>query len=654
MFDFIRTHQRLMQLILLVLIVPSFALIGMSGYSTYVSGDHEIARVGDSAVTQEEFDQARRNQLQQMQESSQGRFDPAMLDNPDARRALLDQLIDRRTQIVVASKDRFSVSDGALRRAIASMPQLQVDGQFSPERYNEVLASSGLTPRDFETGQRAELALSRVLGPIGDTAGMPKSVLNMLEQALTEERTVRMRVFNPSEYQADIKVSDEDIKAWYDTHQDALRLPEQVAIQYIVLDEASAIASVPTIDNAQLKGYYEQNKSKYVVPARINVSHILIKVPSGATEETSKQALEKAQALAKRAREAGPSEFAALARKESQDAGTARSGGELGWVQRGIWPLNLEQAVFGLKKDEISDPVKGQDGYHIFMVNDVQAEKGETFDEAKPKVEEEVRRQLAADRFADMATKLTSLVYDNATSLEPAAQALGVGIRKATGITRDRLLSAEEAGPGSAAASPDAATLGDVRVRSVLFTPQLLTDKQNSGVIEISPDTMIAVRVDAVTPAHVPELALVSKHIHDQLLAERSLQAAVHAGEAVLSGLQADMSKAPESFGEPVKVSRLNPLGLNKVVLDAAFRIPADKVPAYQGVTLPQGYAIVSIEEVKAGTTDNPALEGLPAQLAQVWGSTEERAVMQAMRAGLEVKITPEGEQLIAQDPNKD
>src|SRR3546814_260153 len=144
MFDFIRTHQRLMQLILLVLIVPSFALIGVSGYSTYVSGDHDIAQVGSASITQEEFDQARRNQLQQMQQSSQGRFDPALLDNPEARRALLEQLIDRRTEILVASQDHFSVSDGALRRAIASMPQLQVDGQFSTDRYNEVLASAGM------------------------------------------------------------------------------------------------------------------------------------------------------------------------------------------------------------------------------------------------------------------------------------------------------------------------------------------------------------------------------------------------------------------------------------------------------------------------------------------------------------------------------
>lgn len=655
MFDFIRTHQRLMQLILLVLIVPSFALIGMSGYSTYVSGDHEIARVGESAVTQEEFDQARRNQLQQMQESSQGRFDPAMLDNPDARRALLDQLIDRRAQIVMASKDRFSVSDGALRRAIAAMPQLQDDGQFSPDRYNQVLASSGMTPRDFEAGQRAELALSRVLGPIGNTAGMPESVLNLLERALTEERTVRLRLFKLDDYHAGISVSDDDIKAWYDAHQDALRLPEQVAVQYILLDEAAAVASVPTIDDTQLKGYYEQNKSKYVVPARVNVSHILIKVPSGATEETSKQAQEKAQAIAKRAREASAASFAELARKESQDAGTARAGGELGWVQRGVWPLNLEQAIFGLKKGEISEPVKGQDGYHVFLINDIQPEKGETFDEARPKVEEEVRRQLAADRFADMATKLTSLVYDNATTLEPAAHALGVEVRHATGVARDRLLTADEAGPGSAAASRDAATLGDVRVRSALFSPQVLSDKQNSGVIEISPDTMVAVRVDTVTPAQVPTLASVSEHIRAQLLAERSLQAAVHAGEAALADLNAAGHKAaPEGFGEAIKVSRLNPLGLNKAVLDAAFKVPAEKVPAYQGVSLAQGYAVVSIEALKAGTADNPALEGLPAQLAQVWGSTEERAVMQAMRAGLGVKITPEGEKLIAQEPGRD
>ncbi|MER1967267.1 SurA N-terminal domain-containing protein [Castellaniella sp. GW247-6E4] len=646
MFEFIRTHQRLMQLILLILVVPSFALIGVSGYSTYVSGDHAIAEVGKASVTQEEFDEARRNQLQQMQAGSQGRFDPALLDNPPARRALLDQLIDRRVQILVATKDHFSVSDGALRRAIAAMPQLQVDGQFSADRYNEALASAGLSPRDFEAGQRAELALDRVLGPVGDTAGLPKPVLDEIKRALTEERTIGLRVFKPVDYGKGIQVDDADIEAWYKAHQDALRLPEQVSASYVVLDEAAALASVPTLDEPKLKEYYEQNKAKYVVPARVNVSHILVKLPAGATEEVDRQALDKARGLAERAR-AEPSQFAELARKESQDAGTARSGGELGWIQRGVWPLNLEQAVFALAKGEVSEPVKGQDGYHVFIANDKQAEKGETFAEARVKVEDEVRHQLAAERFADMATKLTGLVYDNPTSLEPAAKALGLELRRASGIARDRLLDEGEGGVQAASASADAATLGDVRVRQALFSSQVLTDKQNSGVIEISPDTMLAVRVDAVEPAHVPALDRVRDRIREQLVAERTQQATVAAGEAALQTLLNAQEPSSEDFGEPATISRLNPMGLSKVVLEAAFKAPTAKLPSYAGTALAQGYAIIRVDQVKAGSADNPALNGLGAQLAQVWADTEERAVMANLRQQLKVKITADGEKLI-------
>uniref|UniRef100_UPI00333F87A3 SurA N-terminal domain-containing protein n=1 Tax=Castellaniella defragrans TaxID=75697 RepID=UPI00333F87A3 len=647
MFDFIRTHQRLMQLILLILVVPSFVLIGVSGYSTYVSGDHAIAEVGKASVTQDEFDEARRNQLQQMQASSQGRFDPALLDNPQARRALLDQLIDRRVQILVAADKHFSVSDGALRRDIAAMPQMQVEGQFSADRYNEVLAAAGLTPRDFEAGQRAELALGRVLGPVGATAGLPQPVLDGIKRALTEERTVALRVFKPADHADGVRVEDQDIQAWYDANQDELRLPEQVSAYYIVLDEAAALAGVPTVDEARLKEYYEQNKAKYVLPARINVSHILIKLPAGATDDVDRQALAKAKDLAERAR-AEPSQFAELARKESQDAGTARNGGELGWVQRGVWPLNLEQAVFALSKGEISDPVKGQDGYHVFIVNDKQAEKGETFAEARPKIEDEVRHQLAAERFADMATKLTGLVYDNSTSLEPAAKALGLELRHATGIARDRLLDKDDAGPQAASASPDVALLGDVRVRQALFSSQVLADKQNSGVIEISPDTMLAVRVDTVEPAHVPALDLVRDRIRERLVAERTQQATVAAGEAALLALQGAQEPSAEGFGEPLAISRLNPMGLSKTVLDTAFGAPAVKLPAFAGTALPQGYVIVRVDQVQDGTTDNPALDGLGAQLAQVWAGTEERAVMAGLRHQLQVRLTPEGEKMIA------
>ncbi len=643
MFDFIRTHQRLMQLVLLILVVPSFVFLGISGYSV-VTADPAVAKVGKLTVTQQEFTQAQRNQLQQMQESSQGRFDPALLDNPQARQVLMDQLIDRKVQVAVATQDHFSVSDNTLRHAIAVMPQLQVDGQFSSDRYHEVLASVGMTPRDFEAGQRAELALNTVLGPVRDTATLPQPVLDSLKRALTEERIVRLRVFQADDYRKGVTISADDIKAWYEAHQDALRLPEQVSADYLVLDEAAAVASVPAISEAQLKDYYEQNKARYVIPARVNVSHILVKLPAGASDEAAKAALATAQDIARRAR-AEPAQFAGLARKESQDAGTAREGGVLGWIQRGTLPLDMEQAVFALKQGGISDPVKGPDGYHIFMANEVQPEKGETFDQARAKVETEVRRQVAADRFADMATKLTGLVYDNPSSLDPAAKDLGLQVGQAQGIARDRLLTTDEVGPKAAAASKDAAILGDARVRQALFSTQVLTDKQNSGVIEISPDTMVVVRVGAVTPAHVPALDKVQAHIRAQLENERAQAAAVTEGEKILAELRKKSSS--DGFQAPVTLSRLDPAGLNKVVLDAAFAVPHQSLPAYGGVSLPKAYAIVQVDQVKAGTTDKPALDGLGTQLSQLWGGAEEKAVMADLRKTLGVKITAEGHKLI-------
>ncbi|MFT0532372.1 SurA N-terminal domain-containing protein [Castellaniella hirudinis] len=665
MFDFIRTHQRLMQLILLILVVPSFVFLGISGYSV-VTADPAMAEIGKLTVTKQEFTQAQRNQLQQMQESSQGRFDPALLDNPQARQALLDQLIDRKVQIALATDEHFSVSDNALRRAIAAMPQLQVDGQFSADRYHEVLASVGMNPRDFEAGQRAELALDTVLGPVRDTATLPAPVLDRLKRALSEERTVRLRIFPAADYEKSIQITPEDVQAWYDGHQDALRLPDQVSIDYLVLDEAAAVASVPSISDDQLKEYYEQNKTRYVVPARSNVSHILVKLPAGASDEATQAALANAQEIARRAR-AHPDQFAELARKESQDAGTARDGGKLGWVQRGTLPLDMEQSVFALKQGSVSDPVKGPEGYHVFMANEVQPEKGETFDEARPKVEAEVRRQLAADQFADMATKLTGLVYDNPSSLDPAAKDLGLSVRQARGIARDRLLNADEIGPDAAAASPDAAILGDVRVRQALFSSQVLTDKQNSGVIEISPDTMAVVRVNEVSPSHVPPLDQVRAYIEDQLKDERALAAAVAAGQDALAAIKARPAAAPagdassasadpaasadaaDGFEAPMTISRLDPGGLNKPVMDAVFAVDAKALPAYGGVSVPQAYVVIQLDHVTPGVTDKPALEGLGAQLARVWGGVEEQALKTELRHALGAQLTEDGKRLVAE-----
>lgn len=648
MFDFIRTHQRLMQLVLLVLILPSFVLIGVSGYTNYVSGDKDLVKVGDSAVTLQEFELARRNQLEQMQRSSMGRFDPEVLNNRVAREMLLESLVDRRILVDTATRERFSVSDAVLRNSIASMPEFQENGRFSAERYNQLLNSAGLTTRDFEQGQRGELALQRVLAPVGTTAQLPQSVLARIAAALTENREVRLQAFPASDHEKEVTVSDADIQAWYDKNKESLKVPDQVTVQYLLLDEAVAMAAVGDIPEADLKAYYDQNKARYVIPARVDVSHIQISVAADASDADREAARKRAQEIAQQVKE-NPASFAEVARRESQDVGTARDGGHLGWVTAGSWPQPLESAVFALAQGQVSDVVEGPAGFHVFIANRVEPEKGETFEEARSKVEQEVRRQLASERFADLATRLTDLVYDNPAGLEPAAQALGVQLRTVTGVTRDGLLGVEDAGDQAAAASPDAGIFEDVRVRTTLFSPSLLQEKANSGVIEISPDTMVVVRVASFEPAHVPALDKVKDRVESLLVAERAREAAVAEGEKRLATLReaAASAEVPEGFGEPVTISRIDSQGVAKSVLDAVFAVAPDKVPTYVGVSGPRGYVIARVESVKAGETDTPLIAGLSAELSRAWGQAEERAVLQEMRRQAGVKRTADAEAVL-------
>lgn len=649
MFDFIRTNQRFMMFILLVLVLPSFVLIGFSGYTNYVSGDKELVTVGDSAVTMQEFELARRNQLEQMQRSGMGRVDPEVLNNRPAREMLLESLVDRRVLVDTATRERFSVSDTVLRNAIASMPEFQEDGGFSAERYNQLLDSAGLSTRDFEQGQRGELALQRVLEPVGASAALPDAVLERIYAALTEERTIQLQTFPASEHEKDVVVSDADIQAWYDANKESLMVADQVAAQYLVLDESVAMNAVGDVAEADLQAYYEQNKARYVSAPRVNVSHIQISATPGASQEEREAARARAEEIAAQVK-AHPATFADVAREQSQDVGTARDGGQLGWVTPGSWPPALEEAVFALPEGGVSDAIEGPGGFHVFLANQVEAEQGETFEQARDKVEAEVRRQLASERFAELATRLTDLVYDNPASLEPAAQQLGIEPRMVTGITRDGLLGVEDVGDQAAAASADAAVFEDPRVRSTLFSSTLLQEKSNSGVIEISPDTLVVVRVESFEAAHVPPLEQVKGRVEAVLSTERAREAATTAGEQALQSLRAgtEGGDALEGFGAPMTVSRIDNQGLAKPVLDAVFGVDPKNLPGFVGVTGPQGYVVARVESVQSGDVDPVLTAGLGTELSRSWGSAEERAVLQEMRERLGVSRTADAEEVLS------
>jgi peptidyl-prolyl cis-trans isomerase D len=646
MFEFIRNHQRWMQLILLLLIVPSFAFFGVQSYSSFMSEEAKMATVDGQAITQREYDQARRDQLDQYRQMLGAQFDAAAVDTPAMRQRLLDQMIDQRVLAAAAQDNRFSVSDETLRNTIASNPAVQDNGRFSPERYRQALAAQGMTPAAFEAGLRRQLAVGRVLDPIDQSAGLPATVLASLENALTETRSVRTRRYAAADYRAQVQVTPADVQAYYDANKQQFQLPEQVQAQYIVLDEAAATAGVEVKDE-DLASYYEQNKSRFGVPERRRASHIMIQVASDASADARKAARAKAEDLARQAA-ANPAGFADLAKKASQDAGSAANGGDLGWIAPGMLAAPLEKAIFGLSKDQVSGVVESPYGFHVLKLTDIEPATIKPLAAVRDQITDEIRKQIAANRFSDMATKLTKIVYDQRDSLQPAADALGVKIRTAGGITRDSLLPADEAGADAASASPDAKLLDNARVRQTLFSPEVLRDKQNSGVIELSPDTMVVVRVANLTPAHVPPLDMLKTKIQAKLVDERAAQAAAKAGEQQLDTLRKDAAApVPDYFAAAIDVSRQNPQSLTRPVLDAIMAVPSKPLPAYTGVQDGSDYVIAQVQKIEAGKADPSAQATLGQQLGNSWGQAEDQAVLKILRGQYKVQIAPEAAKVL-------
>ncbi len=649
MFDFIRHHQRLMQLVLLLLILPSFVFFGVQGYTSLMSSEPEIASVDGQAITLGEFDRARRAQLEQYRNALGAQFDAAAFDTPVLREQLLNSLIDQRTIAIAATQGRYSVSDEMLRRTIASIPAVQVDGQFSSERYRQVLAAQGMTPTGFENGLRRDLALGQVLQPIGLTARVPTQVAEKILALVTEQRTVSRKLFKASDYAKDITVSESDIKAWYEANQSRLQIPENIDVEYVVLNESAATKDIKVTD-ADIESFYKQNQARYGQPERRRVSHILLEVPATADEAAKAKVREKADELAKRAA-ADPKQFAALAKEFSQDTGSAGEGGDLGWISRNMLVPQVEDALFKLDQGTVSGVVESPFGLHVLYITDVQPASVKPLADVREDIITEIRKQIAADRFASMATKLTSLVYDQRDSLKPVADTLNLPIQTGSGLTRTGLLTDEQR-LGAPAPSESALTiLGNPKFLQAAFSSEVLKDKLNSGAIEVSPDTIVALRVSRVQPAQVPPMDKVAAQIRTIVTNERALAAAQAAGSKLLEELQKASKPDTKGFESAQVVTRQNPESLSPDQLESVMSMQTKTLPVWAGIQGTDGYAILELTKVEAGPTPDAAqIKQLQGQLAQAWGAAEEQAALKVLRGLYQVKMLPDAAKLIRGD----
>jgi len=574
-----KTQGIIATFILLLIVVP-FALWGINSY--FESGSKlDVATVNGTDISQLSY----RRTLDQLR----GRVDPATFDSRQFKQTVLDRLIDQALLVQDAEGQGYRVSNALLAQTIRALPYFQRDGQFDSAMYDAVLRNQGMTPQEFEKRLREQSITGQIQAGLSDSAIVTDADIAQVARLLSQQREVAYAVISLDALMSMVTVKEKEIEKYYADHTELFQTPEQVRVEYLRLSAADLDQDYqPTEDD--LKKAYSDEAARYVVPAVRRASHILISLPANASEAQAKAALAKIDDIAKQAR-AG-ADFAALAKKYSQDSATAAQGGDLGVVRPGVLPKPLESAVFAMTKPgEISQPVRSSFGYHLVKLTAYTPEKRRTFAEVRKDLVQLVRQRKGEEKFFDVSEKFRNLVYEQPDSLAPAAKALGLKIEKSDWFS--------QAGGSGIAANP--------KVVQAAFAPDVLSQARNSDAIDIDDNTLVAVRVAERKPAARQPLNEVRARIEHALKQEQARQEALRLGDTWLGELRAGgaldalAKRSSLKYQPPKLLTRTQTAGVDPRIVEAAFRAPrpAGGKPVYDVVDLDgQGYAVFALKQV--------------------------------------------------------
>ena len=623
MFDLLHRHPRVTQLVLALITLP-FAFFGVDYYFRGGDNSQTVASVGKNKITQTDFDNALRDQQERMRQALGSNYDATMLDSPQVRYALLEQLINQRLLENRARSDRFRVSDTQLAQFIAALPPFQENGKFSADKYREVLASQNMTPLSFEQRVRGDLVMSPLQDPIvGGSIAARSSVMRYL-RLLDQKREVATATIAAEPFEKSVKVTDDRIKAFYEKNPKAFETPEVARVEYLLLTQ-DAIAAQVKLDPAEVKQAYEANASHYTTNEERRASHILIAVKSDASDAEKAAAKQKAEEIAAKAR-AKPDSFAELAKTYSQDPGSSAQGGDLGAFSRGAMVKPFEDAVFSAQVGDIVGPVKTDFGYHVIKVTGITPPHVQSFDEVKPRIEAELKRQKASQKFAAAADQFQNLVYEQADSLAGAAKALGLTVQTTPFVTRDKIQTI---------------AMGSAKFVQALFSPEAIQSKRNTEAIEVAPNALMAGRIVEYKPATPKPLADVKDEIRQQLTRQAASEMALAAGREKLA-LLGQGKDAGVAFDKPVALTRnqVQP-GMTAEALKRIFEADEAKLPAYTGAQNEAGgFSIYKVEKViEPPAPDAAKLEAASGRVGSEIGREMMNAYLASLKSDTDVKI---------------
>ena len=627
MFDYVRKHTKVMMVLMFLLIIPSFVLFGIDGYNRFREKGQTVARVASYDITQSEWDANHKTEVDRIR-ASMPNLDAKLLDSPQARYATLERMVRERVLAQAAESAHLTTSDARLARELQGSPEIAAlrrpDGSLDMERYRLLVGSQGMTPEMFEASIRREIATRQVEAGVVQTGFAAQVPTDLALNAFYEQREVQLARFNTADFEARVNPTDAELEAYYQANQALFQAPEQASIEYLVLD-INAVRRNITLNEQDLKSYYEQNVARLSGQEQRRASHILITAAKSAPAAEREKARARAQELLIAVRKA-PGSFADLARKNSQDPGSAANGGDLDFFARGAMVKPFEDAAFALKKGEISDVVESDFGFHIIKLTDVKAPKRKSFEELRASLEDDLKNQQAKARFAEAAETFTNGVYEQSDSLKPVADKLKLEIQTASQVRRQPT-------PGAKGA------LANAKLLAAIFSTDTIEKKRNTEAVEIGPNQIAAARISQYTAAHTLPLTEVRQTVRNQLVKARASELASKEGAMKLAAWKA--SPAAASLGGAQVVSREQRQNLPVAVLNAVLRADAAKLPVLLGVDLgSQGYVVVRVNKVLEHAAQSVDLQKQGrAQYAQWWTAAENQAYYKRLQERFNAQI---------------
>jgi peptidyl-prolyl cis-trans isomerase D len=616
--------------IIVILIAVPFAFWGIQEYFGGPA-DQKVAEVNGEEIVKRVFDAQVQDQRRYLKSILGSSFDSLYSDENVLKQNVLETLIQNTLLSDETKNAGYRISDNKLTERIQSVPQFQNAGRFDSAKYEQLLASQRRSPVEFENQLRQEESINQYQGSAVYSSFLPAK--DKQKYAALKQQKRDFDYFLISTDDDSVEVTDNDVSEYYQANKKSFRTLPRVKLEYLEIKQKD-IGEVHSFSEEELRSSYADDPSRYQTPELRKANHILLSLADDASEEQVTSALNKLQKVADRIKDG--EDFAAIAKEVSEDSFSAKKGGNLGYITRtDIDNPVFVQKLFSMQKGEMSTPVRTSLGVQLIKLEDVTAPKAKPFEQVRSQIENELRADVSAKKYIELAEKLSNLSYVNESSLDAAAEELNIKVK-----TSDWIVGAELEGIASYPS-----------VVSAAFSDEVLNKGVNSSLLEVADGHAIVVRVLEHEPSEVQSLEDVADKIKLTVKTIKARDQLVARGKEAIEKLNNDASTIEAMLNK--LNTQLNLVGVllrdnesvPSEITEHVFSLSStDNYPVFDGIELDNGqFAVVRLNDVVAIDESEAKVE--TAEWISVqgeYGRREMQAMLKALRETGDVTVFPE------------